>query len=137
MANDPTVVRDLTFSIGGTDQTPHMEGTNLGVTTPVVEFNDASVNATRRDIGNKNWTATMEAFENDDGDFTAQIFSKVGDGTAYAIISRPGSAAIGVGNPQFDYTAHIASWGLNMTVNSAMRHSVTLAVDGDNVKTTA
>lgn len=137
MANDPTAIRTSTFSIGGTDQTLWTESIEVGFEAASVEFNDLSTGWTRRDVGIKNGTFSTGMFENDDGDFTAQIFDKVGDGTAYAMIVRPTSAAVGVGNPQSDFNAHITSWGLSISASDGSRHTVSYAVDGAITKSTS
>ena len=134
MANDPTAIRQAHVTINSVDWTPWSEGFDVGVTAPVVDFNDLSTGWTRRDVGIKSGTLTVSAFENDDGDFTANCFDEVGSGTARTFAVRPSSGAIAVGNPELGGSAHFASWGLSASANGAMRHTVQLAVDGEITK---
>ena len=137
MANDPTAIRQGHWTFNSVDQTPWTEGVEIGVSAPVVEFNELSTGWTRRDVGIKNGTLTASGFENDDGDFAAQYFDKVGDGTAYTFAARPGSGAAAVGNPEMGGSAHVASWGLSISPNNASRHTTQFAVDGAITKTTS
>lgn len=137
MANDPTAIRQSHWTFNSVDMTPWTEGVEVAATAPVVDFNDLSTGWTRRDVGNPSGTLTAASFENDDGDFTAQYFALVGNGTSYTFATRPGSGVAAVGNPEMGGTAHVASWGLSIAANGASRHTVQFAVDGAITKTTS
>lgn len=138
MANDPTAIRQSTFTFNATDQTPHCAGVNMGITVPEVTFEELSTGWTRRDVGNKNANWSAEFFENDDGDYTAEFFDKIGNGTAYVLAARPTTAVASVANPEIGAAAaYPLSWGLSIAPNSASRHTCNFAVDGAITKTTS
>lgn len=132
-----TVFKDCFFSLDAIDLSDHVKQASLDYSAEALD-KTAMTNETRTKTGGlKDWSLTVEMYQDWSGSVDSTLFSRVGASTC-AVILRPTTAAASTANPQNSGTALFEGYSpISGSVGELPMISLKFSAAGDLSRATA